>query len=146
MEDCCGELPVCISSCRGPADPANRSHPPYRRWLNRPVGPTGTESEAFEYAELLRRLEAAQESDAIEQALVAAREHLAIDGSYVTTIGTLCCVARERRTGLQADELRFMEVLAGIVATRIERARGDLARLTERFRRSAPPEPERPPA
>ena len=49
--------------------------------------------------------------------------------------GTLCCVSREPRTGLGPEELRFMQTLAGIVATRVERARGDLARLTERFRR-----------
>jgi GAF domain-containing protein len=59
--------------------------------------------------------------------------------------GTLCCVSHEPRTDLGSDELRFMETLAGIVAARVERARGDLARLTERFRR--PPstaEPELP--
>ncbi len=48
--------------------------------------------------------------------------------------GTLCCVSREPREGLGAEELRFMQVLAGIVATRLDRVRGDLARLTERFR------------
>ncbi len=50
--------------------------------------------------------------------------------------GTLCCVSREPKDGIGADELRFMQILAGIVATRLERARGDLARLTERFRRT----------
>jgi GAF domain-containing protein len=186
------------------------------------VGLTGTESEAFDYAELLRRLEAAQESDTIEQALTAARERLNMDAAYLTTIddrhetvdavlaepeiaeryqdavlpleqtycmrmlsgeipnvvpdtranpilrdlavtrefgsyvgvpvtlsdgrlhGTLCCVGHEARAGVGEDELRFMQVLAGIVAARIERARGDLARLTESFRRSAPTEPEVP--
>jgi GAF domain-containing protein len=43
-------------------------------------------------------------------------------------------VSHEPRTGLGSEDLRFMETLAGIVATRVERARGDLARLTERFR------------
>src|SRR6201987_5914711 len=50
--------------------------------------------------------------------------------------GTLCAVSREPKEGLGAHQLRFMQILAGIVATRLERARGDLARLTERFRRT----------
>jgi GAF domain-containing protein len=50
--------------------------------------------------------------------------------------GSLCCVSREPMEGIGADELRFMQILAGIVATRLERARGDLARLTERFRKA----------
>jgi GAF domain-containing protein len=183
-----------------------------RRWLNRGVGTTGAESETFDYAELLRGLEAAREADAIEQALAAARKHLGMDAAYLTTIdareqsihavlgepdivdryqgsvlpleqtycarmlngeipnvvadtranpvlrdlavsrefgayvgvpvrlsdgsvhGSLCCVSREARPRLDDDALRFMQVLAGIVAARIEQARGDLARLTERFR------------
>ena len=169
-------------------------------------------TEQSEYAELIEKLEAAQESDVVEQALVAAQQHLGMDASYITTIdarnqtihaiagdadvaerytgtvfpleqtycmrmlsgdipsivpdtrtepaisdldvtrefhayvgvpvklsdgrvhGTLCCVSREPRTGLGTEELRFMETLAGIVAARVERARGDLGRLTERFR------------
>lgn len=175
------------------------------------MGTTGTEGEPSEYAELVRKLEAARESDAIEQALVAAREHLSMDASYVTTIdsqhqtidavvgeddvvsryqsavvpleqtycmrmlngeipnvvgntrthpalrelsvtrefgayvgvpvtlsdgrihGSLCCVSHDPRGGLGDDELRFMEVLSGIVATRIDQARGDMARLTDHF-------------
>jgi GAF domain-containing protein len=167
-----------------------------------------------ELVELIEKLEAAQETDVVEQALAAANERLNMDASYITTIdarcqtvhavagdediaaryqgsvlpleqtycmrmlageipnivpdtraepsisgldvtrelhayvgvpvklsdgrvhGTLCCVSREPRAGLGSDELRFMHVLAGIVAARIERARGDLARLTERFRRT----------
>jgi GAF domain-containing protein len=163
---------------------------------------------------LLRKLEAAQESDVVEQALAAAREHLGMDAAYITTIdsrnqtihailgepevaeryqdsvipieqtycmrmlngdipnvvpdtrvqpalhdlavtreigayvgvpvrlsdgrvhGTLCCVSHEPNDAIGADELRFMQILAGIVATRLERARGDLARLTERFRKT----------
>ena len=173
-----------------------------------------TQDRPSEYVELLRKLEAAQESDVVAQALSAAREHLGMDAAYVTTIdahhqtihaitgdraitdsyqdsvlpveetycmrmlkgeipnvvpdtraqaelrnlsvtreigayvgvpvtlsdgrvhGTLCCVSREPRPGIGEDELRFMQILAGIVAARLERARGDLARLTERFRRS----------
>ena len=165
-----------------------------------------------DYAELIEKLEAAQETDVIEQALAAAQQQLGMDASYITTIdarhqtihamfgdadvtarytgtvfpleqtycmrmlmgeipnivpdtraepaisdldvthefhayvgvpvrlsdgrvhGTLCCVSHEPRTGLGSEDLRFMETLAGIVATRVERARGDLARLTERFR------------
>jgi GAF domain-containing protein len=169
-----------------------------------------------DYAELIEKLEAAQESDVVEQALVAAQQRLDMDASYITTInarhqtihavagdadvaarytgtvfpveqtycmrmlngeipnvvtdtraepairdveatrefrayvgvpvklsdgrvhGTLCCVSREPRAGLESEELRFMQTLAGIVATRVERARGDLARLAERSRRTEP--------
>ena len=45
-----------------------------------------TEHEPSEYVELLEKLEAAQESDVVEQALTAAREHLGMDAAYVTTI------------------------------------------------------------
>jgi GAF domain-containing protein len=169
-----------------------------------------------EYAELIEKLEAAQESDVVAQALAAAHERLGMDASYITTInarhqtihamagdedvvaryqgtvfpveqtycmrmlngeipnivpdtrsepaisdlevtrefhayvgvpvtlsdgrvhGTLCCVSREPRSGLGDEELRFMQILAGIVATRVERARGDLARLTGRFTSAQP--------
>lgn len=172
-----------------------------------------TELDSSEYVDLLEKLEAAQESAVVEQALDAARQRLGMDAAYVTTIdsrhqtihaiagepdlaaryqdsilpieqtycmrmlngdipnvvpdtrvqpalhdlaatrevgayvgvpvtlsdghvhGTLCCVSREPKAGIGADELRFMEILAGIIATRLERARGDLARLTERFRK-----------
>ena len=50
--------------------------------------------------------------------------------------GTLCCVSREPRAGLGPEDLRFIQILASIVATRVERVRGDMARLTERFRRA----------
>jgi GAF domain-containing protein len=167
-----------------------------------------------EYAELIEKLEAAQETDVVEQALAAAQKHLNMDASYITTIdaqhqtihaivgdpdaaaryqgtvlpveqtycirmlngeipgivpdtrsepatsalpvtqefhayvgvpitladgsvhGTLCCVSRQPRSGLGPEELRFMQTLAGIVAARLDRVRGDLARLTERFRRA----------
>lgn len=166
-----------------------------------------------EYRELIDKLESAQQTEVVEQALVAAREHLGMDASYITTIdsriqtihalvsdpdtvnryqgtvfpveqtycmrmlggqipnavpdtraepaisdlavtgefhayvgvpvklsdgsvhGTLCCVSRETRPGLGLDEVRFMEVLAAIVAVRVERVQGDIARLTERFTR-----------
>jgi GAF domain-containing protein len=180
------------------------------------VGPTGTEREASDYADLLRKLEAAKESDVVEQALAAARDHLGMDASYLTTIdsrnqtihavvsddaepmkrfqgrvfpveqtfcmrmlggeipnmvadtraepaishlpaagmfhayvgvpvkladgrvhGTLCCVSHEPRSELVDEELRFMQVLAGIVGARIDQAHGDLARLTAHFTSSA---------
>jgi GAF domain-containing protein len=179
-------------------------------------------TEPSDYVELIEKLEAAQESDVVEQALVAAQERLGMDASYVTTIdsrsqtvhaiagdadiaarytgmvfpveqtycmrmlsgeipnivpdthaepairdlevtrefhayvgvpvtlsdgrvhGTLCCVSREPRPGLGSEELRFMRTLAGIVAARVEQARGDLARLTEKFHRPARPEPAMP--
>lgn len=44
------------------------------------------EGKTSEYAELVRKLEAAKESDAIEQALTAARDHLRMDASYITTM------------------------------------------------------------
>ena len=50
------------------------------------MGLTETEGEHSEYAELVRRLEAARESDVVEQALSAARDHLGMDASYLTTI------------------------------------------------------------
>jgi GAF domain-containing protein len=173
----------------------------------------GTAGATSEYDELLEKLESAQETDVVELALVAAREHLGMDASYITTIdsriqtihalvsdpdtvnryqgtvfpveqtycmrmlggeipnavpdtraepaiselpvtaefhayvgvpvklsdgsvhGTLCCVSRETRPGLGPDEVRFMQVLADIVAARVDRVHGDIARLTERFRR-----------
>jgi len=188
------------------------SHSRRRRWLNRAVD-RGASSQS-EYAELIEKLEAAQETDVVEQALLAAQEHLDMDASYITTIdahhqtihaivgdadaaaryqgtvfaveqtycmrmlngeipnivpdtrsepaisalpvtqefhayvgvpikladgrvhGTLCCVSRQPRSGLGPEELRFMQTLAGIVAARLDRVRGDLARLTERFRRA----------
>ena len=200
----------CISSCIAYEPAANSLHPEAARWLNRPVD--GGATDRSEYAELIEKLEAAQETDVVEQALAAAREHLGMDASYITTIdarsqtihaivgdtdvaarytgtvfpleqtycmrmltgeipnivpdtraepsisgldvtrefhayvgvpvklsdgrvhGTLCCVSRQPRTGLGSEELRFMHTLAGIVAARVERARGELARLTERFR------------
>jgi len=205
---------MCISSCSTREGAAKSSHPEAPRWLNRSVDRGATESE---YAELIDKLEAAQESDVVEQALAAAQQHLNMDASYITTIdarnqtihaivgdadtaarytgtvfpveqtycmrmlsgdipnivpdtreepaisglavtqefhayvgvpvrlsdgrvhGTLCCVSREPRSGLGSEELRFMQTLAGIVATRVEKARGDLARLTERFRPARPP-------
>jgi GAF domain-containing protein len=165
--------------------------------------------------EALRRIEAAEEHDVVEQALTAARERLSMDAAYVTTIdsdkqtieaivgetnapigdvselpleetycarmlngeipnivpdtrsnpvlsdlgatqyvgayvgvpvrlsdgrvhGTLCCVSNEPADGVGEDELRFMEVLAGIVAARIEKAQGNLSRLTERLKSRRP--------
>jgi GAF domain-containing protein len=179
-----------------------------------------TEREPADFVDLAEKLEAAQESDVVEQALAAAQQRLNMDASYITTIdsrnqtihatfgeedvaarvrgrvfpveqtycmrmlngeipnvvpdtrrepaiselaatqvfhayvgvpikladgrvhGTLCCVSREPREDLGPEELRFMQILAGIVATRLDRARGDLARLTERFRRSPAPSAE----
>ena len=165
-----------------------------------------------DYADAIGRIEAAQESDVVERALAAARDRLAMDASYVTTIdpteqtihaivgqpdivntytgvvmpvehtfcqrmlngeipnvvrdtraepamrdldatrefgayigvpvrlsdgrihGTLCCVSREPKFDIGPEDLRFMQVLAGIIATRVEQAHGDMARLTARFR------------
>lgn len=48
--------------------------------------------------------------------------------------GTLCCVSKQARTGIGDEEGHFMQVLAGIVAARLEQVEGDMARLTARFR------------
>jgi GAF domain-containing protein len=48
--------------------------------------------------------------------------------------GTLCCASSTARADLGSEELRFMHVLANIVAARVEQVRGDVARLTARFR------------
>jgi GAF domain-containing protein len=45
-----------------------------------------------------------------------------------TVHGTLCCASNEPRAGLGEPELRFMHVLAGIVASRVERAHGSMVR------------------
>jgi GAF domain-containing protein len=188
----------------------NRPPPATRRWFNRAVE-AGAVSEDVE---ALRRIEAAQESDVVEQALLAARERLHMDAAYVTTMdsrqqtiealvgetnapvaagvvipieqtycarmlndeipnivantrsqpairdlranryigayvgvpvrlsdgrvhGSLCCVSNEPCEGLGEAELRFMRVLAGIVAARVEQAQGNLARLTVRLRTKA---------
>jgi uncharacterized protein YigA (DUF484 family) len=164
-----------------------------------------------EYLDALQLIQAAQESDAVERALSAARERLGMDAAYVTTIdsehqtidallgdmevlaqvqgqpipleetycmrmlrgeipnvipdtradpalrdltasrdigayvgfqvtltdgrvhGTLCCVSKEARAGIGGQEAHFMQVLADIVAARLEQVEGDMARLTSRF-------------
>lgn len=165
-----------------------------------------------DYAEMLRRIEAAHEQDVVEQALTAARDRLCMDAAYITTMdprqqtidalvgessalglseglvvpieqtycrhmlsgqmpsivpdtraeplvrdliatrtigayvgvpvtladgrlhGTLCCVSSQPQDGLGDEELRFMQVLAGIIASRVDQAEGDVERLLERHR------------
>jgi GAF domain-containing protein len=48
--------------------------------------------------------------------------------------GTFCCVSRQTRPGISPEEVRFMQVLADIVAARVEQVHGDTVRLTERFK------------
>jgi GAF domain-containing protein len=169
-----------------------------------------------EYAEAVRQINAARQSDIIERALRSAREQLGMDAAYIATIdareqtieamsgttnadalvegavlpveqtycarmlggqipnivpdtsaepglrnvtairnigayigvpvtlsdgrvhGSLCCASNEPRAGMGEPELRFMHVLAGIVATQIERAQGSMIRLTNRLT-AAPP-------
>ena len=43
--------------------------------------------------------------------------------------GTLCCASSQPQDGLGDEELRFMQVLAGIIASRVDQAEGDVARL-----------------
>ncbi len=166
---------------------------------------------APDYVEAMGRIEAAQESYSVEQALAAARERLSMDAAYITTIdsgqqridavvgdvgalalipgaafpleqtycmrmlggempnvvpdtrlepavrdlavtqeigayigvpvtlsdgrvhGTFCCASRERRAELGDNELKFMQVLADMVAARVERAQDDFARRAARF-------------
>ena len=46
--------------------------------------------------------------------------------------GTLCCASSQPQDGLGDEELRFMRVLAGIIASRVDQAEGDVARLLAR--------------
>jgi GAF domain-containing protein len=48
--------------------------------------------------------------------------------------GTLCCASSQPQDGLGDEELRFMQVLAGIIASRVDQAEGDVARLLARRR------------
>lgn len=52
--------------------------------------------------------------------------------------GSLCCASNEPRPDLGDTELRFMQVLAGIVAARLERAHGSMVRLARRFAAAQP--------
>jgi GAF domain-containing protein len=47
--------------------------------------------------------------------------------------GTLCCVSRDTKFDMGPEDLRFMQVLASIIGTRVDQVRGDMARLTARF-------------
>jgi GAF domain-containing protein len=169
-----------------------------------------------EFAEALREIRAARESDVVERALGAAREQLGMDAAYIATVdareqtieamsgrtksdvlvvgavipvdqtycarmlkgeipnivpdtaaepalrnvtairnigayigvpvqlsdgsvhGSLCCASNEPRPDLGEPELRFMQVLAGIVAARLERAQGSMVRLAKRFAAARP--------
>jgi hypothetical protein len=126
-----------------------------------------------EFAEALREIRAARESDVVERALSAAREQLGMDAAYIATVdareqtiearsgrtnsdvlvvgavipvqlsdgsvhGSLCCASNEPRPRLGEPELRFMQVLAGIVAARLERAHGSMVRLAQRFGAALP--------
>jgi GAF domain-containing protein len=52
--------------------------------------------------------------------------------------GSLCCASNEPRPELGEPELRFMQVLAAIVAARLERAQGSMVRLAKRFAAARP--------
>ena len=62
-----------------------------------------------EFAEALREIRAARESDVVERALAAAREQLGMDAAYIAT-----------------------------VAARLERAHGSMVRLAQRFGAALP--------
>jgi GAF domain-containing protein len=69
------------------------------------------------------------------QDLAATREIGAYIGVPVTLSdgrvhGTLCCASHNPRPGLGSDELKFMQVLADIVATLVDRAQRELAGRT----------------
>ena len=169
-----------------------------------------------EYEIAARQIRDARESDVVEKALSAAREHLGMDAAYIATVdsrkqtievmvgktnaealvagavipveqtycarmltgeipnivpdvgaepglrnvtvirdigayigvpvklsdgrvhGSLCCASNGPRPDLGEPELRFMEVLAGIVAARLDRAHGSMVRLARRFAQSDP--------
>jgi GAF domain-containing protein len=169
-----------------------------------------------DYAEAVRKIRLARESDIIERALGAAREQLGMDAAYIATVdsrqqtieamvgetnadalvegavipvdqaycarmltgeipniipdvaaepglrnvtvirnigsyigvpvtlsdgrvhGSLCCASNEPRADLGEPELRFMQVLAAIVAAQIERAQGSMVRLTDRLAANPP--------
>ncbi len=173
------------------------------------------EEAAAEYLDVLQDIEAAQETEVVEQALTAARERLGMDAAYLTTVGperqrldalvgdagvigaqagasipvektycarmlrgeiprlipdthaepgvsdlgatrligayigvpvklpdgrvhgTLCCASRTSRTDLGPGEVAFMDVLAGMIATRLQEAEGNIERLTARLRGDA---------
>jgi GAF domain-containing protein len=172
--------------------------------------------DSAEYEIAARQIRDARESDVVEQALSAAREHLGMDAAYIATVdsrkqtievmvgktnaealvagavipveqtycarmltrkipnivpdvgaepglrdvtvirdigayigvpvklsdgrvhGSLCCASNGPRPDLGEPELRFMEVLAGIVAARLDRAHGSMVRLAKRFAQSDP--------
>jgi GAF domain-containing protein len=52
--------------------------------------------------------------------------------------GSLCCASNLPRPDLGEPELRFMEVLAGIVSARLDRAHGSMVRLANRLAQSNP--------
>lgn len=51
--------------------------------------------------------------------------------------GTLCAASSAPSSGLGVEELRFMEVLADIVAKRVDQAQGDVSRLLRRSHEAA---------
>ncbi|MEA2299821.1 MAG: hypothetical protein QOE44_356 [Solirubrobacteraceae bacterium] len=55
--------------------------------------------------------------------------------------GTLCCASGEARTGFGDDEVHFMEVLAGIVATEIDRSEESRAEAADRLLDRSPGRP-----
>jgi GAF domain-containing protein len=71
---------------------------------------------------------------------VSATRHIGAYVGFPVTLsdgrvhGTLCCVSKQARTGIGDEEGHFMQVLADIVAARLEQVEGDMARLTARFR------------
>ncbi len=102
---------------------------------------------APEYVEALRQIEAAEESDAVEQALTAAREHLSMDAAYITTIdsqqqtihavvGDPDVVQRYQGSAIPVEETYCMKMLNGEIPnvvpdTRAEPAIRDLAASRE---------------
>jgi GAF domain-containing protein len=52
--------------------------------------------------------------------------------------GSLCCASNLPRPDLGEPELRFMEILAGIVSARLDRAHGSMVRLATRLAQSDP--------
>jgi GAF domain-containing protein len=98
--------------------------------------------EQSEYAELIEKLEAAEESAVVEQALAAAQQHLGMDASYITTIdarhqtihaivGDADAAARYTGTVFPLEQTYCMRMLSGEIPnivpdTRAEPAISDL--------------------
>ena len=93
----------------------------------------GTARAPSEYEALIEKLESAQETEVVEQALVAAREHLGMDASYITTIDSRIqtihamvsdpeTVNRYQGTVFPVEQTYCMRMLAGQIPNAVNLA------------------------